>query len=91
MNFTLSEEQRMIQQATREFAQKELLPGVIKRDENQTFPKEQVQKMAEMGLMGMMCSPKYGGGGIEGPTENVSVEVLLHMSVTVNEYSINSS
>ena len=46
----------MIQQATREFAQKELLPGVIERDENQSFPKDQIKKMSEMGLMGMMCS-----------------------------------
>ena len=44
MKFTLSEEQRMIQQATREFAQKELLPGVIDRDEKQKFPKEQIEK-----------------------------------------------
>ena len=56
MNFTLSEEQKMIQQATREFAQKELLPGVIERDENQSFPKDQIKKMSEMGLMGMMFS-----------------------------------
>lgn len=54
MDFNLSEEQLMIQQAARDFAQNELLPGVIERDDQQKFPAEQVKKMGEMGFPGMM-------------------------------------
>jgi len=65
MNFELTEEHLMIQQAAREFAQTELLPGVIERDEHQKFPHEQVKKMGELGFLGMMVSPEYGGGGMD--------------------------
>ena len=57
MNFSLSEEHIMIRDAAREFAKSELLPGVIERDTHQTFPKDQVKKMGEMGFMGMMVDP----------------------------------
>ena len=65
MKFDLTEEHLMIRDAARDFAQNELLPGVIERDENQTFPSYQVEKMAELGFMGMMVSPDYGGGGMD--------------------------
>lgn len=65
MNFNLSEEHLMIQQAARDFAQSELLPGVIERDEHSTFPTEQVKMMADLGFMGMMVDPKYGGAGLD--------------------------
>ena len=65
MNFELTEEHLMIRDAARDFAQNELLPGVIQRDEDQSFPSEQVKKMAELGFMGMMVSPEYGGGGMD--------------------------
>ena len=65
MDFQLTEEHLEIQQAAREFAQKELLPGVIERDEKQYFPQELVKKMADMGFMGMMTSPDYGGEGLD--------------------------
>ena len=65
MKFELTEEQIMIQQAARDFAQNELLPGVIERDEHQKFPAAQVKKMGELGFLGMMVSPKYGGGGLD--------------------------
>ncbi|MCX2679654.1 acyl-CoA dehydrogenase [Galbibacter sp. EGI 63066] len=65
MDFRLSEEQLMIQQAARDFAKTELLPGVIERDEKQEFPKEQVKKMGELGFLGMMTSPEYGGSGMD--------------------------
>jgi len=65
MDFTLTEEQRMIQQAARDFAQNELLPGVIERDEKQEFPKKQIQQMGELGFMGMMVDPAYGGSGMD--------------------------
>ena len=65
MKFDLTEEHLMIRDAARDFAQNELLPEVIERDENQKFPSEQVTKMAELGFMGMMVSPDYGGGGMD--------------------------
>lgn len=65
MNFNLSEEHLMIQQAARDFAQSELLPGVIERDEFSKFPTEQVKMMADLGFMGMMVDPKYGGAGLD--------------------------
>src|SRR6201996_428321 len=64
MHFQLSEEHLMIQKAARDFARTECLPGVIERDEQQKFPKEQVLKLAELGFMGMMVDPKYGGSGM---------------------------
>jgi alkylation response protein AidB-like acyl-CoA dehydrogenase len=65
MNFELTEEQLMICQAARDFAQKELKPGVIERDEHQKFPTEQIKKLGELGFLGMMVSPQYGGGGMD--------------------------
>lgn len=65
MNFKLSEEHLMIRDAAREFAQTELLPGVIERDNLQQFPAEQVKKMGEMGFLGMMVNPEFGGGGMD--------------------------
>ena len=65
MNFKLSEEHLMIRDAAREFAQSELLPGVIERDNLQQFPAEQVKKMGEMGFLGMMVDPEFGGGGMD--------------------------
>lgn len=60
MNFELSEEYKMIQEAARDFAQHDLKPGVIERDEKAVFPYEQVKKMGELGFMGMMVSTQYG-------------------------------
>jgi alkylation response protein AidB-like acyl-CoA dehydrogenase len=74
MDFNLTEEQLMIQQAARDFAQNELLPGVVERDEHSKFPTEQVKKMAELGFMGMMVDPKYGGSGLD------SVSYVLAMT-----------
>lgn len=65
MNFQLTEEQRAVQEAAREFTQQELLPGVIERDRDMIFPSEQVKMMGEMGFLGMMVDPKYGGGGMD--------------------------
>ncbi|RRJ91045.1 acyl-CoA dehydrogenase [Flavobacterium macacae] len=73
MDFKLTEEHLMIQQAARDFAQNELLPGVIERDEHSKFPTEQVKMMAELGFMGMMVDPKYGGSGLD------SVSYILAM------------
>ncbi|MFY7860652.1 MAG: acyl-CoA dehydrogenase [Chitinophagales bacterium] len=65
MNFELSEEHLMIQKMAREFAVNELLPGVIERDEHQIMATEYIQKMGELGLMGMMVDPTYGGAGMD--------------------------
>ncbi|GIZ10426.1 acyl-CoA dehydrogenase family protein [Flavobacterium sp. UMI-01] len=65
MDFNLSEEQLMIQQAARDFAQNELLPGVVARDEFSEFPTEQVKKLAELGFLGMVVAPEYGGAGLD--------------------------
>ncbi|MFZ1750973.1 MAG: acyl-CoA dehydrogenase [Saprospiraceae bacterium] len=65
MEFELTEDQLAVKEAAREFTQQELLPGVIHRDREMQHPTEQVTKMAEMGFMGMMVSPTYGGGGMD--------------------------
>ena len=65
MDFSLTEEHLMIRDAARDFAQTELLPGVIERDNTQSFPDELVRKMGELGFMGIMVDPKYGGSGMD--------------------------
>ena len=65
MDFSLSEEHIMIRDAAREFAQNELLPGVIERDEKQHFPAELIKKMGDMGFLGMMAPTEFGGGGMD--------------------------
>lgn len=65
MFFELTEEQLAVREAARDFAQKDLKPGVIERDSNMTYPTEQVRKMGELGFMGMMVAPEYGGGGMD--------------------------
>ncbi len=65
MQFQLSEEQLSVREAARDFTEQELLPGVIERDRMMAYPREQVNKMADMGFMGMMVSPAFGGGGMD--------------------------
>lgn len=65
MIFDLTEEQLAVKEAARDFAQKVLKPGVIERDTHMTYPKEEVRQMAELGFLGMMASPEYGGGGMD--------------------------
>lgn len=76
MDFSLTEEQLMIQRATREFAQNELKPGVIERDTHQTYPKEQIKMMGEMGLLGMTVAPEYGGSGMDSISYAIAVEEI---------------
>ncbi|MCZ2442794.1 MAG: acyl-CoA dehydrogenase family protein, partial [Flavobacteriales bacterium] len=61
MLFELTEEHKTIQMAARDFSREELLPGVIERDDNQVFPTDQVRKLGELGFLGMMVDPAYGG------------------------------
>ncbi len=82
MNFNLSEEHLMIQQAARDFAQNELLPGVIERDEHSIFPTEQVKKMAELGFLGMMVDPKYGGAGLDSISYVTALEEIAKIDAS---------
>jgi len=92
MNFNLSEEQLMIQQAARDFAQAELLPGVIERDKDQKFPTEQVKKMGELGFLGMMVDPKYGGAGLDAVSYVVAMEEIAKVDASAAVImSVNNS
>lgn len=92
MDFTLSEEQLMIQQAAKDFAQNELLPGVIERDDAQKFPTEQVKKMAELGFLGMMVDPDYGGSGLDTLSYVITMEELSKIDASASVIvSVNNS
>lgn len=92
MDFTFTEEQLMIRDAARDFARTELLPGVIERDEKQEFPKEQVQKMGELGFMGMMVDPKYGGGGMDTVSYVLAMEEISKIDASSSVVmSVNNS
>ncbi|HBU78181.1 MAG TPA: acyl-CoA dehydrogenase [Muricauda sp.] len=92
MDFTLSEEQLMIQQAAKDFAQNELLPGVIERDEAQKFPSELVRKMGELGFMGMMVDEKYGGSGLDTLSYVIAMEELSKIDASASVMvSVNNS
>ena len=82
MDFSLSEEHLMIQQAARDFAQQELLPGVIERDEEQRFPAEQIKKLGELGFLGMMVDPQYNGSGMDTLSYVIAMEELSKISKT---------
>jgi alkylation response protein AidB-like acyl-CoA dehydrogenase len=92
MNFQLTEEQLTVQQATRDFAQTELLPGVIDRDNEQKFPAEQVKKMGELGFMGMMTDPKYNGGGMDTISYVLAMEEISKIDASASVcMSVNNS
>lgn len=92
MNFQLTEEHLAIQQAARDFAQKELLPGVIERDANEIFPAEQIKKLGELGFMGMMVEPKYGGSGMDTISYVLAMEELSKVDASTSVVvSVNNS
>ena len=92
MNFELTEEQIAVRDAARDFAQTELLPGVIERDEHQKFPTEQVKKMGEMGFLGMMVSPEYGGGGMDTISYVLAMEEISKIDASCSVImSVNNS
>ena len=92
MNFELTEEHKMIRDAARDFAQSELLPGVIERDENQTFPTEQIKKLGKLGFMGMMVSPKYGGAGMDTVSYVLAMEEISKVDASCSVVmSVNNS
>lgn len=92
MDFSLSEEHLMIRDAAREFAQNELLPGVIERDEQQHFPKELIKKMGEMGFLGMMAPTEFGGGGMDTISYVLVMEELSKIDASASVIvSVNNS
>jgi alkylation response protein AidB-like acyl-CoA dehydrogenase len=92
MEFKLSEEQLMIRQAARDFANNECLPGVIERDEHQKFPYEQVMKLADLGFMGMMISTKYGGAGLDAISYVLAMEEISKVDASTSVcMSVNNS
>ena len=92
MDFKLTEEHLMIQKAARDFAQAELLPGVIERDEKQIFPTEQIKKMGELGFLGMMVDPKYGGSGLDTISYVLAMEEISKIDASASVVmSVNNS
>lgn len=92
MDFTLTEEQIMIRDAARDFARTELLPGVIERDEKQEFPHEQIKKMGELGFLGMMTDPQYGGGGMDTVSYVLAMEEISKVDASASVVmSVNNS
>ncbi len=92
MNFELTEEQIAVQEAARDFAQTELLPGVIDRDTHQKFPVEQVKKMGELGFLGMMVDPKYDGGGMDTISYVLAMEEISKIDASASVcMSVNNS
>ena len=92
MNFELTEEHLAVQQAARDFAQTELLPGVIERDDQQRFPAEEIKKMGELGFMSMMVDPKYGGGGMDSMSYVLAMEEISKIDASASVcMSVNNS
>lgn len=92
MIYELTEEQLAVQEAAREFTQKELLPGVIERDRDMKYPAEQVKMMGELGFLGMMVDPKYGGGGMDTMSYVLAMEELSKVDSSASVIvSVNNS
>lgn len=92
MHFELSEEQLAVQAAARDFAQNVLKPGVIERDEHQKFPTEEVKQLAELGFMGMMVDPQYGGSGMDTMSYAIAMEEISKIDASTSVcMSVNNS
>ena len=92
MHFELSEEQLAVQAAARDFAQNVLKPGVIDRDEHQRFPAEEVKQLAELGFMGMMVDPQYGGSGMDTLSYAIAMEEISKVDASTSVcMSVNNS
>lgn len=92
MDFNLTEEQLLIKEAASDFAKTVLLPGVIDRDEHQKFPKEEVGQMGELGFLGMMASPEYGGGGMDTLSYVLAMEEISKVDASASVVmSVNNS
>ena len=92
MNFELTEEQIAVRDAARDFAQNILKPGVIARDNEQRFPKEEIKQLAELGFMGMMVSPEYGGSGMDTLSYVLAIEEISKVDASTSVcMSVNNS
>ncbi|MCP4438747.1 MAG: acyl-CoA dehydrogenase [Aureispira sp.] len=92
MDFLLTEEHLAVREAARDFAQKELLPGVIERDSKMIHPTEQLKKMGELGFLGMMVDPKYGGGGMDAVSYVLAMEEISKVDNSCSvAMSVNNS
>lgn len=92
MIFEFTEEQKMIRQAAKDFAQQHCLAGVIERDEKQQFPKEQIEQLAELGFLGMMVKPEYGGSGMDTISYVLAMEEISKVDASVSVcMSVNNS
>ena len=92
MEFSLTEEQLAIRQAARDFARQECLPGVIERDEKQQLPREQLMKLADLGFLGMMVSPEWGGAGMDTVSYVLAMEEISKIDASVSvAMSVNNS
>ena len=92
LNFNLSEEHLAVQEAARDFAQNELMPGIVERDNEARFPAAQVKRMGELGFMGMMVSPEYGGGGMDTVSYVLAMEEISKVDASASVImSVNNS
>lgn len=92
MQFQLTEEQKAVQEAARDFAKNQLLPGVIERDISASFPEAQIRQMGELGFMGMMVDPKYDGGGMDTVSYVLAMEELSKVDASASvAMSVNNS
>ena len=92
MNFQLTEEQILTQKTAREFADNELAPGVVERDEKKIFPKEGIKQMADLGFMGIMVEPKWGGGGMDSISYTIAMEEISRVEASSGVVmSVNNS
>lgn len=92
MNFELTEEQLAVRSAARDFAQNVLKSGVIARDNEQRFPAEEIKQLGELGFMGMMVDPKYGGGGMDTVSYSIAMEEISKIDASVSVcMSVNNS
>ena len=90
--YQLTEEQLAVRDAARDFAQSELWAGVIERDEHQKFPAEQIKKLGELGFMGMMVSPEYGGSGLDTVSYVLAMEEISKVDASCSVImSVNNS
>ncbi|MCB0773803.1 MAG: acyl-CoA dehydrogenase family protein, partial [Flavobacteriales bacterium] len=92
MDFELSEEQKAVRDAARDFAQNVLKAGVIERDREQRFPAEEIKQLGELGFLGMMVDPKYGGGGMDAISYVLAMEEISKVDASCSVVmSVNNS
>ncbi|MFA5972030.1 MAG: acyl-CoA dehydrogenase family protein [Lentimicrobiaceae bacterium] len=92
MDFSFTEEQLMIRDAARDFAQRELITDVIERDAGAIYPTKHVQRMAELGFLGMLVDPKYDGGGMDTVSYVLAMEEISKIDSSVSVImSVNNS